>query len=426
VVVSRSRERARRYLDDLEREMELAAELLGAPPWRQGLTARQGASERQAIQVHWGGGTPTFLPAEDLSRLAAAIRRHFSLAPELEFAVEVDPRHSTGEQLDALSEAGVNRLSLGIQDLAPEVQEGVNRRQPAELSWRVIEGARRRGIASLNVDLIYGLPHQSPASFRATVAEVIEMAPDRIAVFNFAYLPALFRHQRVIDPAALPDGPTKLTLLEETITALVEAGYLFLGMDHFARPGDGLAQALLDGTLTRNFQGYSTGGETDLVAFGVSAISKVADGYAQNGKALSAYAEAMGAGRFATCRGLVLSQEDRLRREVIQQIMCRFRVEKTPVEEAFGIDFDRHFARELAELRPLADDGLVELSEGGFQVTPAGRLLVRNVAMVFDAYLPGATGSQQPVAGAGPAGAESAGLPAGGTASPQPQYSRTV
>jgi oxygen-independent coproporphyrinogen-3 oxidase len=286
--------------------------------------------------------------------------------------------------------------------------------------------SRRRGIPSLNVDLIYGLPHQRPASFRATVAEVIEMAPDRIAVFNFAYLPALFCHQRAIDPAALPDGPTKLTLLEETIAALNEAGYLFLGMDHFARPGDGLAQVLLDGTLTRNFQGYSTGGETDLMAFGVSAISKVAGGSAQNGKALAAYAEATGAGRFATCRGLVLSGEDRLRREVIQQIMCRFRVEKAEVEEAFGIDFDRHFARELAELRPLADDGLVELSEGGFQVTPAGRLLVRNVAMVFDAYLPRATSLQHLVAAAGPAGGESVGLLTGGAAGPQPQFSRTV
>jgi oxygen-independent coproporphyrinogen-3 oxidase len=375
VVVSRNRERARRYLDAVEAEMSLVGEPLGA-------------ADRQTTQVHWGGGTPTFLRAEELARLGAAIRGRFALAPEVEFAVEVDPRHSSDEQLDALAGVGVNRLSLGIQDLCPEVQAAVNRRQPADLTWRVIESARRRGMASLNVDLIYGLPHQTPTSFRATVAEVVAMAPDRIALFNFAYLPALFRHQRVIDPAALPAGEVKLTLLEEASAALAAAGYLFIGMDHFARPQDPLARALADGTLSRNFQGYSTGGETDLVAFGVSAIGKVADGYAQNGKDIAAYAAAVAAGCLATCRGLVLTPEDRLRREVIQQIMCRFQVAKGALETAFGIEFDRHFAAELAALRPLAEDGLVELAEGSIAVTPAGRLLVRNVAMVFDAYLP--------------------------------------
>jgi oxygen-independent coproporphyrinogen III oxidase len=394
VTVSRNRERARDYLELLAAEMALAAPLLGA-------------GERRTIQVHWGGGTPNFLPAADLARLAAAIRRHFRLAPECEFSVEIDPRTCGPEQLDALAAAGVNRLSLGIQDFDPRVQEAVNRVQPAEVTWEVLAGARRRGIASVNVDLIYGLPYQTPESFRRTVGEVVEMAPDRVAVFNFAYLPAMFRHQRVIPAAALPDPEAKLTLLEETVARLVGEGYVFIGMDHFARPEDPLAAALADGTLSRNFQGYATGGETDLVAFGVSSISKVAGGYAQNAKEIPAYREALAAGRLATSRGILLSAEDRLRRDVIMGLMCHFRLEKAAVEAAHGIAFDRHFARELEALRPLADDGLVTLAADRIEVTPPGRLLVRNVAMAFDAYLRPAAGEGTPEA-------------------PQPAYSRTV
>jgi len=391
VIVSHNREKGERYLGLLEKEMERVAGPLGA-------------AGRQAVQVHWGGGTPTFLPPEHLAALAASLRRHFPFSPRVEFSVEVDPRRCDEEQLDALVGGGVNRLSMGIQDLDPKVQAAVNRVQSAEEIWKVIDGARKRGVGSVNVDLIYGLPHQTVETFRRTVAEVIAMAPDRLAVFNFAYLPKMFRHQGVIDEASLPDPEVKLTLLEETITALVDAGYLFLGMDHFARPDDSLARALADGTLARNFQGYSVGareggGEMDLVALGVSSIGKIADGYAQNWKEMSDYREAIDAGRFATSRGLVLDREDHLRRDVINQIMCHFELDKGAIEAAHGILFDEHFADELEGLEPLAEDGLVEITAGGFRVTPTGRLLVRNVAMCFDEYLkPG--GAKAAVAGA--------------------------
>lgn len=376
VVTTRNRERGRGYLEMLEREMRMAAGALGA-------------GEREVVQVHWGGGTPTFLPAADLSALMGAIRSHFRLAQGCEIGVEIDPRECSDEQLAALVEAGCNRLSLGVQDLDPRVQRAINRVQPPETTWRIVTEARRLGVPSINVDLIYGLPHQTRQGFAATVEEILRLAPDRLAVFNFAYLPAMFRHQRVIDPAALPGAATKLAILEDTVAALTAAGYVFLGMDHFARPDDSLAEALRQGTMTRNFQGYSTHADTDLVAFGVSSIGKVADGYAQNARTIPELQQALDAGRFATCRGLALSAEDRLRREAILGIMCRFRLDKAPLAERFGIDFDRHFAAELAALAPLAEDGLVELHADRLQVTGRGRFLVRNVAMAFDAYLPG-------------------------------------
>ena len=374
VVISRRRERARSYLPLLEREMEMASELLDG-------------GARDTIQLHWGGGTPTFLPPEEMAELAAMTRRCFSLAPDCEFGVEVDPRRCTDEQLDALAAAGVNRLSMGVQDLDPEVQKAVNRVQPAEETWRVLAGARERGMASVNIDLIYGLPHQTPASFSETVAEVVRMSPDRIAVFNFAYLPEMFKHQRTIDPETMPGPEEKLTILENTVGELTAAGYAFIGMDHFAKPGDPLTRALEDRTLHRNFQGYTTCGRTDLAAFGVSSISHVAGGFAQNVKDLDDYRLAIDDDRFPVFRGLFPTPEDRLRRAVIMGIMSHFRLNKDPIERRFGVDFDRHFADALEALEPLAEDGLVELGERRIEVTPIGRLLVRNVAMCFDEYL---------------------------------------
>lgn len=381
VAIARDRSRGKSYLRLLDRELEMASGLLDAPA-------------RRVIQIHWGGGTPNFLPPEDLSELMALTRRHFRLAPGCEIGVEVDPRYCSDEHLDALADAGCNRLSLGVQDLDPGVQAAVNRVQPAERNREVIEGARRRGIKSLNLDLIYGLPHQTPQSFAATVDEIVRLGPDRLAIFNFAYLPSMFKHQRVIDPATLPDPDSKLTILERTIEQLTAAGYVFIGMDHFARPDDPLSLALRERTLTRNFQGYSTGGDTDLVGLGASAISQVCGGYAQNVRTIPEYGAAIEAGRFATSRGLDLAPEDLLRREVIMRIMCDFRLVWAPIEERHRIDFRRHFATELERLRPLADDGLIELGSGGFEVTPLGRLLVRNVAMLFDAYLDGGDASR--------------------------------
>lgn len=374
VVISRSKDRAREYLPLVDREMAAVAALAGG-------------GERETVQVHWGGGTPTFLPPEEITALMAGVRRRFRLAPDCEIGVEVDPRRLTEAHLDALAEAGVNRLSMGVQDLDPAVQKAVNRVQPAEETWSVLAGARERGMTSVNVDLIYGLPHQSPASFAATVAEVIRMSPDRIAVFNFAYLPEMFAHQRAIDETALPGPEEKLTILEETIEALTGAGYAFIGMDHFAKPEDPLAKALADRTLTRNFQGYSTCGDTDLLAFGVSSISHAAGGFAQNVKGIPEYRAALEAGRLPVYRGLVSTREDRLRRAVILRIMGHFQLDKDEIELVFGIDFDRHFEPELEALAPLAEDGLVETDGRLLRVTPLGRLLVRNVAMAFDEYL---------------------------------------
>lgn len=375
VIISRDKERrAQEYLPLLTREMDAVAELVDA-------------ASREAIQVHWGGGTPTFLPPAEVARLMASVRRRFRLSADCEIGVEVDPRRLTAGHLDALAEAGVNRLSMGVQDIDPTVQQAVNRIQPVEETWEVLEGARSRGMTSVNVDLIYGLPHQTPASFAATVDEVIRMSPDRVALFNFAYLPELFAHQRAIDREAMPDPEAKLSILEDSIARLTGAGYVFIGMDHFARPEDPLAQALADRTLTRNFQGYSTCGETDLVAFGVSSISHVAGGFAQNVKEIPAYERALDEGCLPVYRGLVSSPEDRLRRDVILRIMGHFHLDKDEIEAAHGIDFDRHFAGELAALEPLATDGLLEIGRRTLDLTPLGRLLVRNVAMVFDEYL---------------------------------------
>ncbi len=374
VTISRDRTWGKRYLPLLAREMEKAAALLQA-------------GRREVRQVHWGGGTPTFLPAEDLAELMALLRHHFRFAADAEIGVEIDPRECTPEQLDALAAGGFNRLSLGLQDLDPQVQRAVNRVQTVAETWSLMDAARARGIDSLNVDLIYGLPYQTPETFAATLREVVRMSPDRLALFNFAYLPAMFPHQRVIDPATLPDPAAKLLILEQSIAALTEAGYVFIGMDHFAKPSDPLAQALRDRTLTRNFQGYSTCGESDLVAFGVSSISAVGGGYAQNAKTMRDYGAAIQEDRFATAKGLEMSAEDLLRHEVIMKVMCHFHLDKREIGAAYGIDFDRHFAAELASLAPMAADGLVELGEDEIEVTPRGRLLVRNVAMAFDAYL---------------------------------------
>jgi oxygen-independent coproporphyrinogen-3 oxidase len=375
VTIARDRTWGRRYLPLLEKEAAL-------------LAGRLGAERRRVVQVHWGGGTPTFLPPEDLTALMAILRRHFRFAEECEIGVEIDPRECSPEHLDALAASGVNRLSLGLQDFDPQVQHAVRREQSAAETWGVIDGARRRGIGdSVNVDLIYGLPHQTRESFAETVTEALRMTPDRLALFNFAYLPQMFPHQRAIDPAALPDPETKLSLLEETVAAFIAAGYVFIGMDHFAKPDDPLARALRDRTLTRNFQGYSTCDETDIVALGVSSISQVGDGYAQNAKSLEEYRRAVEGGTLATQRGLALSAEDLLRREAILGLMCHFRLDRQAFAERWNLDFDDHFAAELDRLAPLAEDGLVEIGDERIEVTATGRLMVRNVAMAFDAYL---------------------------------------
>ena len=374
VVIARDRDRARRYLAHLATEVREVARLAGG-------------AGRRVVQVHWGGGTPTFLPPAELGELALMLRGAFPFDPEVEFGVEIDPRRCSEEQLDALAAAGVNRLSLGVQDVDPRVQEAVHRVQPLERTRAVIEGARRRGIRSLNVDLIYGLPHQTAGSFARTVEEVLALEPDRLAVFNFAYLPEMLPHQRALDPTAMPGPEEKLTILEHVIGRLTGAGYVFIGMDHFARPEDPLARELRARTLTRNFQGYSTHGGADLVGLGASSIGQLAGGYAQNERALGPYQAAVSARGLATCRGLELSADDELRRDVIVALMCQFRVDKGEIAARHGVDFDRVFAAERQRLLPLEADGLVVDTPRRLEVSPLGRLLVRNIAMVFDAYL---------------------------------------
>jgi oxygen-independent coproporphyrinogen-3 oxidase len=375
VTVSHDRTWGRRYLPLVAREMEIVSERLAA-------------HRREVVQIHWGGGTPTFLPPEDLAELMLLIRRNFRISESCEIGVEIDPRECSPAHLDVFAEAGVNRLSMGLQELDPQVQKAVNRVQTLDQTWGILEGARRRGIESVNLDLIYGLPFQTPERFAATMREVVKMAPDRLALFNFAYLPAAIPHQRALDAAAMPSPDNKLRMLEEAIAALTKLGYLFIGMDHFARPQDPLAQALRDRTLTRNFQGYATCAKTDLVGFGVSSIGEVGGGYAQNTKSIAEYGAALQKDRLPACRGLTLTSEDHLRRNVIQRLMCHFGLDKRDVERRYEIDsFDRYFAAEIEELVPMVRDELVEMDADRIEITPLGRLLVRNVAMAFDAYL---------------------------------------
>ena len=370
-IITRGGTRAAHYLERLVREIEL-----------QGALFDRG---RRVEQLHFGGGTPTFLDAGQFERLLGALGRHFQLTddPDREYSIEVDPRTVSPETIDVLSALGLNRMSIGVQDFDPEVQRAVNRVQSQEETERVIERARHAGFRSISIDLIYGLPLQTEARFARTLDAVLKSRPDRLAVYAYAHLPQTFRAQRRLRAADLPAAETRLGLLGLTIARLTDAGYQYVGMDHFALPE--VAQRL--GKLHRNFQGYSTHAHCDIVGLGVTAIGKVGDAYAQNLKALADYERALDEGRFAVHRGVVLSEDDRLRAAVIQGLMCYGSVDQRAVGERFGIDFARYFAQELEQLRALADDGLVEMQPSRILVTPAGRLLLRNVAMVFDAYL---------------------------------------
>lgn len=362
-----------RYVGLLEREMDLVRGLM--------------ATVKPVRQLHWGGGTPTFSPPETLERLILAITERFPLADDAEASIEVDPRETTPRHLEVLAARGFNRLSLGIQDFDPAVQKAVHRVQPYEMTRGVIDAARAAGFTGVNVDLVYGLPRQAPETFGATVERVVSLRPDRIALFNFAYLPEMFRHQRVLKPGELPAPPVKLEILKLATRLFTAAGYVFIGMDHFARPDDELAVALRDRTLTRNFQGYTTRAGLDLYAFGVTSISQIGRTYSQNVKDLAAWGAAVEAGRLPVQRGVVLTDDDVLRRDVILSLMCHFVLVKSEIEARHGIRFDERFAAELESLRPLEADGLLRTAPDRIEVLPAGRLLVRNIAMNFDAYL---------------------------------------
>jgi oxygen-independent coproporphyrinogen-3 oxidase len=328
-----------------------------------------------------------------MAELMAATAAHFNLVPDAraEYSIEVDPREASAETVAVLRELGFNRLSLGVQDFDARVQEAVNRIQPRAMTEDVMRAAREHGFKSVSVDLIYGLPHQSVESFTRTLDAIIALAPDRVSVFGYAHMPTLFKMQRQIDEAALPSAAVRLAILERVIERMGDAGYVYIGMDHFALPGDELARAYKAGTLQRNFQGYSTHADCDLIGIGASSIGKVGDVYAQNARDLADYAAAIDAGRFAIQRGVRLTADDLLRRDFIMRLMCGGVLRVADIERAHGIVFADAFAPELARLAPMADDGLIDIRPDAIRVLPAGRMLVRNVASVFDRYLGQAT-----------------------------------
>ncbi|HJW80888.1 MAG TPA: oxygen-independent coproporphyrinogen III oxidase [Acidiferrobacterales bacterium] len=374
-IVTKNRRRTAPYLERLFREIELQGALFDR--------------SRPVEQLHWGGGTPTFLSAGEMRALMHKTRAHFQLRDDDsgEYSIEVDPREANAEIIALLRELGFNRLSLGVQDFDPTVQKAVNRIQSEAETFAVLDAARATGFRSVNMDLIYGLPHQTVASFAATLDKVINAGPDRLSVFNYAHLPELFKTQRQIDTASLPAAGEKLAILQHTIERLTAAGYVYIGMDHFARPDDELAVAQREGSLYRNFQGYSTHADCDLVAMGITAIGKVAGTYSQNVKTLDEYSALLDAGHLPVFRGIVLSDDDKLRRAIITQLICHFELNFARIEQAFNIRFRDYFAAELQEFTAMQTDGLLDLNEDSIVVRPAGKLLIRNICMVFDTYL---------------------------------------
>jgi oxygen-independent coproporphyrinogen-3 oxidase len=376
-VVTRDRSKSAKYIKYLAKELALLDGPLGD---------RQGAGRRIG-QMHWGGGTPTFLAREEMAELMAQLKTHFAFAPQAEVSIEIDPRSAEPGRVAFLAGLGFNRLSIGVQDFDPAVQQAVHRVQSEAETRRALEEARASGFRSVNLDLIYGLPRQTLDSFDATLDKVLALAPDRIALYSYAHLPALFKPQRRIAEAELPSPESRLQIMMLAIGRLTGAGYAYIGMDHFARAGDELAVAQRQGRLQRNFQGYSTQPDSDMLGLGVSAIGRVGPTYYQNLKALDDYYAAPDAGRLPVARGIELSADDLVRRAVIQSLMCHFRLSIESIEIAHLVDFRSYFAPELEALRPLQDDGLVELGSDWIAVTPRGRLLVRVICAVFDRYL---------------------------------------
>ncbi|MDK2123347.1 oxygen-independent coproporphyrinogen III oxidase [Parachitinimonas caeni] len=372
-VITANRNHADKYLDYLEREIAMQRALIEGPA--------------KVDQLHFGGGTPTFLSDAQLERLMTTIRHHFDLQPNGEFSIEIDPRKVAPATIALLARLGFNRMSVGVQDVNPQVQQAVNRVQSIDDTIGAIKGARSHGFKSVSIDLIYGLPLQTPASMHETIRTVIDMDPDRIALYSYAHLPKLFKPQRQIDEQQLPSAASKLDILQQSVEQLLAAGYLYIGMDHFAKPGDELAVALRQGRLHRNFQGYSTHADCDMLGLGVSAIGKVGPTYSQNQRSLDDYYDMIDRGELPIMRGMVLSADDLVRRAVIQALMCQFELSFEPIETAYLIEFDSYFASELQRLQALAEDGLIQFEPGRLVVTPKGRFLVRVIAMVFDKYL---------------------------------------
>ena len=372
-IITKHHDRADVYLRYLSREIDLH-------------TAHCGTGQ-VVSQLHLGGGTPTFLSDDGLRQLMATLRRSFTFAPGGEYSIEVDPRTVTADRLAVLAELGFNRLSFGVQDFDAEVQKAVHRIQPAEQVFALVEASRALGFESVNVDLIYGLPRQTPESFDRTLAQVVQLRPDRIALYAYAHLPDRFKPQRRILSTELPAASAKVTMLSRSLDTFMEAGYVYVGMDHFALPTDALAVAKRQGRLHRNFQGYSTQPDCDLIGLGVSAIGRVGATYSQNAKSLEEYYDHLDQGRLPVVRGLALNRDDLVRRAVIMALMCQGELQFEPIDQAWLIDSRKYFAPELEQLETMAEQGLVVLNSESIKVTAMGWFFVRGIAMVFDRYL---------------------------------------
>jgi len=374
-VATKDRTKAQPYLDDVYREMALQASLFD--------------DGRPVEQLHWGGGTPTFLSLDQMRELMGRTGEHFQLKKDDtgEYSIEIDPREANAETVAVLRELGFNRMSLGVQDFDATVQKAVNRIQTEEETLAVLQAARAEGFHGISIDLIYGLPFQTVDGFLRTLDRIIEASPDRLSVFNYAHLPTRFMPQRRINQDDLPTPAEKLSILEATIRHLTDAGYVLIGMDHFAKPDDPLARAQREGSLYRNFQGYATHAECDLVAMGVSSISQVGDCFSQNVKDLTVYHAMLAEGRLPIERGLVVNEDDKLRRAVITELICHFELDGDQIGERFGIDFGDYFTDELENLEAFIDDGLLTLEGNRIRVLPVGRLMIRNICMTFDRYL---------------------------------------
>ena len=374
-IATKDRSKAQPYLDRVYKELAMQSALFD--------------NNRVVDQLHWGGGTPTFISHEQMRQLMATTRRHFQLHDDDsgEYSIEIDPREVTPESVALLREIGFNRMSLGVQDFDAQVQKSVNRIQTEEQTFATLNAAKAEGFKSVSIDLIYGLPHQTVESFATTVDKIIAASPDRLSVFNYAHLPEMFKPQRRINEDELPSSAEKLDILQDTNERLIKAGYVYIGMDHFAKPDDELAVAQREQTLYRNFQGYSTHADCDLIGLGVTSIGKVGNAFSQNHKTLDAYYASIDAGHLAVYRGLELDDDDVLRSEVITRLICHFSLRPSDIEKQFAIDFAKYFAQELEELQSMAADGLLTMADDVIEIAPAGRLLIRNVCMVFDKYL---------------------------------------
>jgi len=373
MIVTRNRDRIRNYVKYLKLEIDLIRSRL--------------SSERKVAQLHWGGGTPTHLNPDEITDLSSHIHTHFDFNPDAETGCEIDPRELTREHLAALKNGGFNRISMGVQDFNEKVQKAVNRIQPEDLTRQVVAWVREMGFESINLDIMYGLPFQSSDTFEKTVDKVIDINPDRIALFNFAYVPWLKKHQSLIKPDDLPTAEEKLNTLKMSIEKLTDAGYVFIGMDHFAKPEDELAVALREKKLYRNFQGYSTHAGADLYAMGATSISQFGRVYAQNYKKEKKYLAALDKNILPTARGYYLSDDDMLRRRVITKLMCDFELDFNSIENEFDIDFETYFNWGLGNLKEMIADDLVVIENRSLKVTPMGRMLIRNIAINFDGYI---------------------------------------